>query len=106
MSTTGDRTSKMRALILALIYGVLSEAALCAVFQRSGRIIDNGNAVGFLTYFFHLPGIMIAALLRVGTPGQDYMFYPVVMIFGAAEFSLLYWCLIKLWTRKYGRKSN
>src|SRR5436190_5162202 len=95
------RTASIKRIIAAVILAAVSEGVLWTMNARYGRFIDNGNALGVVTFMFHVPGMLITDSL--GRPGGSRMADRIILTFGAFQFFLIYWGAIAIWTRVHGR---
>jgi drug/metabolite transporter (DMT)-like permease len=88
-------------MIGAAILAAISETVLWTMNESYGRFIDNGNALGVGTFFFHCPGMLVAGLFGLKPP-QD---TPIIVASGGIQFFLIYWAALGVLLRLASRQT-
>ena len=72
------------------ILAAISEALLWNMNESYGKLIDNTNLLGMVTFLFHLPAVWVSGLVGLTEPGE---WGPprVLVTLGGIQFFLLYW---------------
>jgi cell division protein FtsW (lipid II flippase) len=88
-------------MIGAAILATISETVLWSMNESYGRFIDNSNALGVGTFFFHCTGMLIAGMFGLNPP-QD---TPIIVVSGGIQFFLIYWAALAVLLRLASRQN-